>query len=118
MIRDAVTREAVSAATMPCIAVLSYVYDHDTRALAQRLTHALHDHHDLSVAGLHVHLNHESCLEVSVLKGAAASVHDLADALTAQRGVRHANLHLLPAQISTARHDHGAGSVAHQHIRA
>lgn len=118
MIREAAARESVTAATTPCVAVLSYVYDHDTRALARRLTHTFHDHHDLTVAGLHVHLNHESCLEVSVLKGAAAAVHALADNVTAQRGVRHAGLHMVPARISSGRHDHGAGAVAHEHIRA
>lgn len=117
LIRDAAAREMASAGTTPCVAVLAYVYDHGTRGLAQRLTHVLHDHHDLSVAGMHVHLSHESCLEVSVLKGAAPAVHRLADDLTAQRGVRHANLHIVPAEISAARHDHGSGVVLHQHIR-
>jgi CopG family nickel-responsive transcriptional regulator len=118
LIREAAAREIASADATPCLAVLSYVYDHATRALAQRLAHAFHGHHDLSVASMHVHLDHESCLEVSVLKGTAGAVHRLADALTAQRGVRHANLHVVPAQVANARHDHGAGAAVHQHIHA
>lgn len=102
--------------TTPCVAVLGYIYDHETRALAQRLTHALHDHHDLTVAGMHVHLDHESCLEVSVLKGSASAVRGLADVLTAQRGVRHASLHVIPVRVSNARHDHGSGAAVHPHI--
>ena len=118
LIRAAAAREVASIDATPCVAVLGYVYDHATRALAQRLTHVFHDHHDLSVAGMHVHLDHATCLEVSVLKGTVGAVHRLADALTAQRGVRHANLHVVPAQVANARHDHGAGAVVHQHIHA
>lgn len=118
MIRDAATRDASSMDTAPCIAVLGYVYDHKTRALAQRLTRTLHDHHDLTIAGLHVHLDHESCLDVSVLKGSVSAVRGLADVLTAQRGVRHANLHVVPVRVSNARHDHGSGAAKHPHVHA
>ena len=117
MIRDAATREA-SEDMASCIAVLGYVYDHATRALAQRLTRASHDHHDVTVAGMHVHLDHDSCLEVSVLKGDPSAVRGLADALTAQRGVRHANLHIVPVRTSNATHDHGAGVTLHPHVHA
>ena len=118
MVRQAAAQEATLSEALPCVAVLSYVYEHGTRALAQRLTQTLHDHHDLSVAGMHVHLDHENCLEVSVLKGQAAAVRGLADALTAQRGVRHASLHLVPAEPTEDRHSHGDRETLHPHLRA
>lgn len=102
----------------PCIGILSFVYDHATRLLAKRLTDAQHHRHDLTVASLHVHLDHETCLEVCVLKGSQAAVRSLSNELTAQRGVRHADLHLVPARIASARHDHGSGSAPHEHIHA
>src|SRR5579871_7074548 len=52
-----------------CVGALVYVYDHEVRALAKRLTTAQHDHHDLSVATMHVHLDHHSCLEVAAQHG-------------------------------------------------
>jgi CopG family transcriptional regulator, nickel-responsive regulator len=116
LIRDSLSHAATAQDETPCVAVLSYVYDHETRALAQRLNRVFHDHHDLSVAALHVHLDHEACLETSVLRGTVGAVHKLADDLTAQRGVRHANLHIVPARIDTTRHDHGSGPLPHQHI--
>jgi len=118
MIRVAATQQAALAEQTPCVAVLGYVYDHETRALAQRLTHTLHDHHDLSVAGLHVHLDHDTCLEVSVLRGLAGDVRGLADSLTSQRGVRHANLHIVPATVTQDLHEHGGRGTSHPHIRA
>ncbi|MDI5419225.1 hypothetical protein MJI12_27535, partial [Salmonella enterica subsp. enterica serovar Kentucky] len=40
-------------------AVLSYVYEHEKRDLASRIVSTQHHHHDLSVATLHVHINHD-----------------------------------------------------------
>lgn len=77
-------------------AVLSYVYQHKTRELAGRLASASHHHHDLSVSTLHVHVNHYDCLEVSILKGPLGNIQQFADAIVAQRGVRHGYLHCLP----------------------
>src|SRR5437762_11367051 len=39
------------------VAALVYVYDHQERELAKRLTRSFHEHHDLSVATMHVHLD-------------------------------------------------------------
>ena len=101
-----------------CIATLAYIYDHETRDLARRLTEAQHKHHDLQVATLHVHLDHESCLEVSVLRGPAKAVRALADNTVSQRGVRHGHLHLVPAESARGRHSHGGGPHEHEHIHA
>ncbi|GEP54146.1 nickel-responsive transcriptional regulator NikR [Reyranella soli] len=99
-----------------CIATLAYVYDHETRDLGQRLTRSQHKHHDLQVATLHVHLDHDSCLEVSVLRGPVKAVRALADETVSQRGVRHGQLHLVPADRARGRHSHGGGSHEHEHI--
>ena len=58
----------------PCVATLSYVYDHGTRELSKRLNTAFHEHHDLTLSTLHVHLDQGKCMEVSVLKGSIAEV--------------------------------------------
>ena len=116
IIREMVERERLAEPETDCIGALSFVFDHETRDLARRLTTAHHDRHDLSVASMHVHLNHESCLEVSVLRGSLAEVRAFADALASQRGVRSAKLHVIPAKIATEEHAHGEGLRAHEHV--
>ena len=101
-----------------CVATLAYVYDHETRDLGRRLTQAQHKHHDLQVATLHVHLDHDCCLEVAVLRGPAKAVRALADDTVSQRGVRHGQLHLVPAERAHGRHSHGGGPHEHEHIHA
>jgi CopG family nickel-responsive transcriptional regulator len=81
-----------------CVAALLYVYDHARRDLPNRLANEFHDHHDLNVATLHVHLDAESCLEVAVLKGTTEDVRHMADHVIAERGVRHGQLIVLPAK--------------------
>jgi CopG family nickel-responsive transcriptional regulator len=114
---------SASASDAFCIATLAYVYDHETRALGQRLTEAQHRHHDLQVATMHVHLDHDSCLEVAILRGPAAELRALADETTSQRGVRHGQLHLVPAEVRHdrhvhGRHVHGGSGRTHTHIKA
>jgi len=80
----------------PCVATLSYVYDHGTRELSKRLNTAFHEHHDLTLSTLHVHLDQGKCMEVSVLKGSIAEVSELTLHIMAERGVRHGNAQIIP----------------------
>lgn len=83
-----------------CVANLSYVYNHHERNLAERLTQAQHAHHDLVVSTMHVHLDHEHCLESVFLKGAAPAVRAFAEKTRAERGVRHGQLNLVTVTAS------------------
>ena len=96
--RSGLQQHATQAAgRQQCLAALIYVYDHHQRELPKRLTRDFHDHHDLARATLHVHLDHESCMEVTVLKGPGEDVQELADDIIAKRGVRHGQVVYLPA---------------------
>ena len=94
-----------TAGSRHCVAALVYVYDHHARELPKRLTQGFHDHHDLSQATLHVHLDTESCLEVTVLKGRASEVQSFANQVIAERGVRHGHVVFVPTD-SEGRTDH------------
>jgi CopG family nickel-responsive transcriptional regulator len=99
-----------------CVANLSYVFNHHERELAERLTALQHDHHDLTVAAMHSHLDHENCLESVILKGATADIRRFADSLMAERGVRHGNLNLIALEAEQ-HHAHDAHGAAHVHYR-
>lgn len=99
-----------------CVASLSYVYNHHERELAERLTALQHERHDLAVAAMHSHLDHENCLESVILKGPTADVRQFADALIAERGVRHGQLNLIALEIEEL-HAHDEHGQAHVHYR-
>jgi len=111
-----------------CIAALTYVYDHHKRQLSNRLTDLHHDHHDLTIATLHVHLDHDSCLEVAILRGDIEQVRKLAGGVICQSGVRYGHTHVVPVSIAMQSHHHHDeqstvhthshdGAQAHEHIR-
>jgi CopG family transcriptional regulator, nickel-responsive regulator len=79
-----------------CVAALVYVYDHAARDLSKRLVQNFHGHHDLSLATLHVHLDDDSCMEVTALKGASGDVKNLAEHVIAERGVRYGRVVMIP----------------------
>lgn len=90
-----------------CVANLSYVYNHHERDLAERLTQLQHGHHDLTVATMHAHLDHDNCLESVILKGPTPAVRAFADALVAERGVRHGKLNIVSVEVDRSAHSHG-----------
>lgn len=102
----------------PCVATLSYVYNHHQRQLALRLTDMQHAHHDLTVATTHAHLDHEQCIETVILRGRTDAVQAFAQSVIAQPGVSHGQLHLVPVDETRPHsHAHDDGP-AHTHVHA
>jgi len=71
---------------------ITLVYDHHKQHVQAALTNIQHDHHDVIVSTLHVHLDHDNCLEVLVVRGQAQQVKKIADELLTARGVKHGKL--------------------------
>ena len=82
-----------------CVACLSYVFNHHERDLSERLTSLQHAHHDLAISTMHVHLDHDHCLETVILRGSASQVQRFADEVCGQRGVHHGNLNLISVEL-------------------
>ncbi len=74
------------------VGTITYVYDHHVRDLAGKLTDIQHDYHGQILSGMHVHLDHNHCLEVLVVKGKGADIKKVADALVSVKGVKHGKL--------------------------
>jgi len=71
---------------------ITLVYDHHKQHVQAALTDIQHDHHDVIVSTLHVHLDHHNCLEVLVVRGQAGVIKRIADELIAAKGVKHGKL--------------------------
>ncbi len=91
-LRNYLVREAWQESSRSVVGTLTLVYDHHTPGLTERLTGIQHDHHGEILASTHVHLDHDTCVEVIIVKGPAARVAALADALGRERGVLHATM--------------------------
>jgi CopG family nickel-responsive transcriptional regulator len=58
----------------------------------ERITTIQHDFSELIVATLHMHLDHDNCMEVILVKGDAKKIRELTDKLTSQKGVKQVKL--------------------------
>ena len=92
LIRGALVQEQWSSGTEPVVGTITLVYDHHVRLLSERLTALQHEFHHSMLSTLHVHLDHDHCLEVIVVRGPAAQVRTVADALISMKGVTHGGL--------------------------
>lgn len=102
----------------PCVATLSYLYNHHERQLAMRLTDTQHEHHEITVAAIHAHLDHDHCIETVILRGPTDKVQAFAQSVIAQPGVSHGNLHLVPVAIHHAHgHNHVGPLATHRQAR-
>lgn len=107
MLRELLKSDRLERHEAPfCVAALSYVYNHHARDLAERLTSLQHEHHHLVLSTMHVHLDHDNCLETLMLRGATGEVTDFANALMAEAQVRHGRLNLVPVELSAEDHTH------------
>ena len=65
---------------------ITFIYDHHKRDLLNRIMDLQHDYQTIIISTQHIHLDHDNCLEIVVVKGAAGDVLALADALKALKG--------------------------------
>ena len=68
------------------------VYDHGRRDIVRKITAVQHDFHKTVLSTQHVHLDHDNCLEVVVVRGTAADVQRLYKGLQAIKGMKHVSL--------------------------
>jgi CopG family nickel-responsive transcriptional regulator len=71
---------------------ITLVYDHHKPHLQAGLTDIQHDHHEVILSTVHVHLDHHNCLEVLIVRGQASVIRKIADELIAAKGVKHGKL--------------------------
>ncbi len=81
------------------VAVLSIIYDHAMRSLAQEITHLQHEDHHAIMCSQHVHLDHDKCLEVILMQGTAAQLRRLGDTIVSIVGVKAGKLTLLSRDV-------------------
>jgi CopG family nickel-responsive transcriptional regulator len=91
LVRGALVEEDWGTAKGDVIGVLVILFDHRQRELSSRLLKKEHLRPG-DITTLHLHLDHENCLEAKVIKGKPAEVRAIADELMAMKGVKFGRL--------------------------
>jgi CopG family transcriptional regulator, nickel-responsive regulator len=92
LIREKLVEQAWTAPNREVVGTVTLVYDHHVRLLNEKLTDIQHDAFHSVLSTMHVHLDHDNCLEVVIVRGKAKDVRRIADALITMKGVKHGNL--------------------------
>lgn len=71
---------------------ITLVYNHHKRELVNFLTDIQHDFSKIIISTQHIHLDHDNCLEIVVVRGTPKEAQKLADTLKSVKGVKHGTL--------------------------
>ena len=104
LIREALLTESIDS-NKPVVGTLTLVYDHHVPNLSEKLTDAQHTAGTMVLAATHVHLDHQYCLEVIIMKGRSRELQEIADRMLALRGVELGKL-VLTNSGKELRHKH------------
>jgi CopG family nickel-responsive transcriptional regulator len=66
-----------------------FIYNHHKRNIVDTLIDIQHDFVDIVISTQHVHLSHDECLEIVVVKGKPQRVSTLATTIRSTKGVEH-----------------------------
>ena len=74
------------------IGIITLIYDHDQRGLVNNLTDLQHTYADMIRSSVHIHLDHDNCLEIIMVQGEGKKVKEVAEKMMALKGVKHVKL--------------------------
>ena len=99
------------------VATLTLIYDHHVKDLSERLTELQHDLGEKIRSTLHIHLDHDKCLEIIVMHGRSDELQAVSDRILALKGVLHGALEVY-AHESEHAHSHTHTHDGHVHTHA
>jgi len=79
------------------IGTISLVYDHTKRGLSNMMAEIQHEHSGIIKTSIHIHLDHDNCLEVVVLDGDGRDIKMLAEKIISLNGVKFSKLTTVPS---------------------
>lgn len=117
-IRDMVRRVLVEeewAHDAETVGAINIVYNHHVPELTSKLNQLQHDFPGQVISSMHVHLDHDNCMEVIVSRGKARQIKELSDRLISLRGVLHGTLTGSTAGTSFKKDGESKGYHSHPH---
>ncbi|QGQ98074.1 nickel-responsive transcriptional regulator NikR [Paenibacillus psychroresistens] len=92
LIRKALIEPSQMAVSQTVAGTIVMVYDHHVSELPITLMELQHNYHHDIISTMHIHLNHELCLEILVVRGQIQRLRELTNLIHIQKGVSYAEL--------------------------
>ncbi|MCD4807531.1 MAG: nickel-responsive transcriptional regulator NikR [Methanococcoides sp.] len=78
------------------VGTITVIYDHTKRGLSNAIADIQHDYSDLIKSSVHIHLDHDNCLEVVIFDGEGELIKEMDERLMALKGVKYVKLNTAP----------------------
>jgi len=92
LIRNELVHEEWKNLDAESVGTITIIYDHHVRELNSILTSIQHDYNHQIISTMHVHLDHDNCLEVLAVKGKTRIIKQIADKIISIKGIKHGKL--------------------------
>jgi CopG family transcriptional regulator, nickel-responsive regulator len=94
LVREKLVEESVHETKGEVFGALVFIYDHHKRELEKELSNLQHEYYKNIIATTHVHVDHDHCLEVILLRGNSEAVKHIANKILSFKGVKNGKLTL------------------------
>jgi len=105
LVREQLIQDDLQSFAGDAFGALVFIYDHHRRDLARKLANLQHEQYQIIIAASHVHVSHDQCLEVILMKGDVREVQAMADKILSAKGVQHGKL-TLTSSLEKMKHTH------------
>lgn len=84
--------------------VIVMVYNHEVSSVGEKLNELQHDHLGNITTTIHIHLDHERCMEILIVEGPLGVLKDLASEITSIKGVMRGRLTMVSPKSGVMHH--------------
>ena len=92
LVREALAGQASGEPGEEVMGTLTIVFNHHASDVREKLDSIQHDCLDQIITSVHVHIDHELCMEVVILRGETDVIQAISNLILGTKGVLHGNL--------------------------
>jgi CopG family nickel-responsive transcriptional regulator len=96
LIREKFAEQKVKNENAVIYGIISFVYDHHKRGIEKTLNNLQHDYYKRIIFTTHVHIDHDSCLEIIIIRDKASIIKDIGNHILSIKGVKNERISLIP----------------------
>lgn len=91
LVRDALAADECDTPGVIVVGTLTIVFEHHG-GVQDKLDNIQHEYFETVITSLHIHLDHEYCMEVIVMKGETSLIQDIGNLILGTKGVKTGKL--------------------------
>lgn len=91
------------------VGTIVIVFDHTTSSVGDKLTDFQHEHGSMVTTSVHIHLDHDRCMEILICEGKLGNLKKFADEISSIKGVLRGRLTMAAPSTGNIHH------IGHRH---